>query len=1218
MSTKFWPIAVLLLMLSISARSQQPTLQEEQDFRFAIQLENKGLYDLAALQFERFADSYPMSVQAPQALFSAAADYAKVDSLARAAENYRRILLKYPQSDILDKSQFEYARLLQRNGEKLHAALAFGRIKILDAKSKLVPDAQIAAAQNFMAVQQYQKAYDAANYILEYNRAHPLRLQAYFVIAQVHEAQGDYSRALAFIDRMIGDRMQDELAAQAFEKKATLLVKMGRYVQADSVLKKLVFGDYAGAIAARAAVKLAASAQAQRDYEFAKTALDKALAKAGASDKPALYLSLGDNYFLQHDWNNAKANYEQASGVSPALYHYRLGFVAKSIGDFGGAIPHFETVANDTGVSPTIRRYAASEYADALARDGRAVDALRFLQPLAAVVPQADRSALYMTMARLQEDFLHDFSGARQHYSAVIAGDAAGPLVDDAQYYYARTFDLQGRFSSALEEYNRYLTYYQGGDFIDACRQGIQRLQFFAPPKERPANTVLSELAGESLRAPSQASVAYSLARLYLAEQRDYARALPLLQQAALAGDENIDRARLDYEIAASYFALYLQAVKNKEPVKSADYAQHLAETAAGMSANFPATAETEQVEYWNVQANLPSISNSSQRGDYLREHSLAFTQNDSLAHRMRLLLVEQMVASASDSSAGDYEKAVGILDDIIESEKSPLRGEALYKKALLLKKMSRADSAIVILQELSGPQYSEQRADALMLLGLLYESKQDFDSAQKMYAQVSERYFYSNRAKTAQVKMIAMLLKQGRYKQAKAAVEKLRAQSAPEELRLFYPRSMDDESLWLWANVIRSTQTPQQAMHEFQKYLDLGLATEHAAEALFAVGELADKLNKPDMALSFFTECSQQFPADSIGRQALVKSADLSFDRGHYVKAGQLYLKMKGELTGELQQRAFKNYIICEFKQGHLSKAANLVKEFKKQYDDRNAEARFLYEEGAYYVDSKNLTKAEKTFKRLSSKYDDVPEGARGELGLARLYVVQTKTEDALKRLTKIPQNYKDPDIVATAYLNLADFYYENRALENSITAGRKVLALQEGGVMRAQALDLLINAYDDLGMRDQAVALEREYIEKYPNSPDLLDRRIRIGTFLYYLKEYDRAIVQLKGLAPIVPADEEARVRFWIAESYAAAGFTEQAIIEYLKVRYQCRQTKLPFGVTALYKAGENYRKLDNLAKAKEMFQQVIRERGAADDFGRAATKKIQEIDAQLSAQL
>ena len=102
------------------------------------------------------------------------------------------------------------------------------------------------------------------------------------------------------------------------------------------------------------------------------------------------------------------------------------------------------------------------------------------------------------------------------------------------------------------------------------------------------------------------------------------------------------------------------------------------------------------------------------------------------------------------------------------------------------------------------------------------------------------------------------------------------------------------------------------------------------------------------------------------------------------------------------------------------------------------------------------------------------------------------------------------------------------------------------------------------------------------------------------------------MKSLAP---ENDEGRVQFWIAESYAAAGLTEQSIIEYLKVRYQCKQhPKLPFGATALYKAGEGYQKLGNLPKAKEMYELVVRERGATDDIGRHANRKLQEVVAEM----
>jgi tetratricopeptide (TPR) repeat protein len=119
------------------------------------------------------------------------------------------------------------------------------------------------------------------------------------------------------------------------------------------------------------------------------------------------------------------------------------------------------------------------------------------------------------------------------------------------------------------------------------------------------------------------------------------------------------------------------------------------------------------------------------------------------------------------------------------------------------------------------------------------------------------------------------------------------------------------------------------------------------------------------------------------------------------------------------------------------------------------------------------------------------------GELGLARLYVVLNRTEDALKRLTDLTSQSQDPQILATAYLNLADFYYENRQLENCITAGLRVLAVHERGEQHRLALNLLMNAYDDLRLWDRAIQMVRTYLDLYPNAQDVMQKETKVGIF-------------------------------------------------------------------------------------------------------------------------
>ncbi len=1213
MKQKQWFFMLIVFLLLSTIGTAQNTLQEEQDFRFAVQLESKGLFDIAALQFERYAELYPTSTQAPEALLRAGQNYEKADSLGRASHAFMAALLRYPQSPVVDRVQFSQAQLLAKNNEHLKAAIAFDRVKILAPESALIPEAQIAAAQSFLSAGEHQKAYDAALYILENYPTHPTRLQAYRAIADVHENKGDYTAAIHFLDRILGDRVEDDAAASVYTKKSQLLKKLGRYTQSDSVLFKLVTGKYGSPIVAGAAVELAKNMQAQRRFDEAEILLQDALDKVDIKDKAALWQTLGDNFYAQGDYAQARQTYMRLAD-SPAksngLYAYRLGMVNKQLKDLTAALSYFAQLQQDEALDPDIRFYGAIEYANVLALAGRAVDAVRFLQEtVAGTASLAKRNELFLAMAKIQENYLNDYAGARQNYNAIIAGSPKSAILDDAQYFVARSYEHENNDKSALNEYNRYLQYYPGGDYFATSQHKVNFLKRIVPQDAANQKNILNEILAQGMSTNSPETL-ISLAEYQIFAFYDYERALALLQRAeSMDSNERLNREKIEYDKALCFFVLHEKAVNGKNPGAAQQHSEQLQQIAKRMQMNFPASRLTAFVDFWAVQSSMPNLTAGQERIDELNS-AIGRMADDSLRQHLQLQLVDEMVANSSERQS--LQQASSILADIINQNGAGLNNpEALYKQALLLHKLSLADSATTLLNRSLVLPNNPRRVDALFLLATIYEERQNFIDAQRLYVDVVDGYFYSPWAERAEARLIGLMVKQGQASEAQKRMQAREKTGVPYELKIFYPQQVDDETLWLWAQVTRGTQSPQKAIEVLHKYLDLGKDATYRAEALFAIGELADDMHKKDMALGYFQECATSFPNDSLGQQALIKTADLYFERGMYEQARAHYETMRENLSGDLQRQAFQYLIICDFRLGKLSRAESGIKEFKKIYDDRNAEARFLYEEGMHYIDVKDLSKAEKTLKSLAGKYDDVPEGARGDLGLARLYVVQTKTEEALERLTEIPQKYKDPDIVATAYLNLADFYYENRALENTISAAKNVLDLQEKGPMRAQALDLLINAYDDLGLRDQAIAFQREYIEAYPYASNILDRRIRIGTFLYYLKEYDRAITELKDVQPLVPADDEARVQFWIAESYAAGGFTEQAIIEYLKVRYQCKQhPKLPFGVTAVYKAGEGFQKLGNYAKAKEMYEIVVRERGATDDFGRAANRKLQEL--------
>ena len=107
---KFRPVVILSIGLLLSATilfAQSPVaIQENEDFVFAEQLADKGMHDLAANQFQQYADKYSDSPKAAEALLRAGKSLEEIKEWTAAVSVYTRLLLNYPQSVLMDQGLF--------------------------------------------------------------------------------------------------------------------------------------------------------------------------------------------------------------------------------------------------------------------------------------------------------------------------------------------------------------------------------------------------------------------------------------------------------------------------------------------------------------------------------------------------------------------------------------------------------------------------------------------------------------------------------------------------------------------------------------------------------------------------------------------------------------------------------------------------------------------------------------------------------------------------------------------------------------------------------------------------------------------------------------------------------------------------------------------------------------------------------------------------------
>jgi tetratricopeptide (TPR) repeat protein len=212
----------------------------------------------------------------------------------------------------------------------------------------------------------------------------------------------------------------------------------------------------------------------------------------------------------------------------------------------------------------------------------------------------------------------------------------------------------------------------------------------------------------------------------------------------------------------------------------------------------------------------------------------------------------------------------------------------------------------------------------------------------------------------------------------------------------------------------------------------------------------------------------------------------------------------------------------------------------------------------------------------------------------------------------------YAGQPVVSRVYLNLGDHYYRSNQFDNAMLAFKKAMDDTSNLEVFSDAQRYLIRVYQALQLPDAALAMARDYLRRFPDAEDAFQKKIQIGINYQELKEYDRAIDQFRRLRTVADAENQAEIQYWIGKTYYQMGQFASAVHEFIKVKYQCPPTTLPWAATALYEAGLAYLRLHKPSEARQMFEKIVQTEGATSDLGRIARQRIDAIDAGRDAVL
>lgn len=1187
---------ILFTVLLVTGSLVAQDTKENAEFKLALNLYNSGMYDLAVDQFQNFINAYPGTASGIEARFYLGLTQMKLQRYEDARMTLQNFALTHTDNPKAPQALLYVGDAFAALNNHREAASAYERVKVFYPASPLAPEALLKAAHFHRALNQNQHARKALRTIIQdystSSSAHSARL----ALGELYAAEGRDELAQQEFSRVIESSTDGATKARALLLLARLYALNGQEDEAETLLKRIATTHTSTPSYHEALVELGILSKQRGRYNEAINHLKKVTVDtlAGAKLREQALLEIGDCYAAAGDHAQALKTYDQFLSLFPGSAQtgdvlFVAGKVALSAKQHQKALGYFEKSLQSRNDS--LNRKALVHHAEVCVELREYRKAIQsFTAFLASYPSDPFVPAIIMRIGNLYEDYLRDYRRALAYYDDIVSKYATSHLIDDALFAIARCREAEEQYDGALAAYQELVRQYPSSELTPAAEAKIEFLRNHKLKDLRGGLDRLAHLIGQQIKGISKGRLALTLGDIYASDLKNY-------------------------QSAAEMFAIAIDSSANEEQRLDALFrrarAYHLisdveADAAGQAIASYETFLQQYPASRWSDDAALYSLQLKRKvkaAGEIIPLIEAALSKRPNTIHRGELLL---MLANAQSSdrprdAIATYNRLVKEIHNGPEVETAWLQLGNLYTQ------LGSTDSAVRAYTTLVTEfPHSVHAAEALWLLANMRLDQKKHDEAAALFQRLTSEHFYSPLAQRAESSLGEVYLESGQHDEA------IRVFASIAELDGInpFPHEQNYQIIFKLATVNNHRGNTQKAIELYRAYLQHDRRSPLAAEVYIALGVMASERGRVESASAYFKRAA----VIGGGAGATRELAELLFQTGQYDDAEKQFSILARDTPNESEKQYFASRaIISRLRRDDLKSAEPMVKEFTKTYRKNTALiAEIEYERGLYHYRKQDYTNARKVFSAVADDYDDTKFAAWGEYYLGKIFEVTNKPVEAVKKYESILKRYPKSEVIPRVHLSLGNISYNAEKYQDAIVQYRKIVDSPDApSDVLPYAMNNLIDAYEAIQLYDAALQTTRTFIERFPNDPGIMDKRINIGVLYIRLGYHDQAIVHLQKILDEAGSDHEAEIRYAIGEAYYSKGDYQQAILEFLKVPYLVtRHGKIDWTATSFYMAGQAYEKMSKFDQAISMYQQIIDRPGIDGTFKAAAKKEIDRV--------
>jgi TolA-binding protein len=1205
----------IFLLFSCIAFAQDA--KENADFKLAVNLYNDKMYDLALEQFRTFINLYPSSPQGIEARFYLGLAQSKLGKHDDARYTFQNFALAYTDNMRAPEAWINVAEEYAAMKNEREAAMAFERVKTFHPSSKFAPVALLKAAEYYGRLKDTENTLRVLRILTQEYTTDEV-LPARNKLAEILISSGQFEQARQGTKHVIDLAKDAQLKARALVLHGQALIGLGKIAEAETAVSDVTknfksTSSYYDALFVLGVLKNAGGKTDEAIVAW-KSAADDSL-KAPKQLRQDAYIEMAEANSRMQSNARALELFEKAGkirGTRNGEVFYKAGVAAERTGDLGKAAQWYSRALTDS-IGKADRRAIIIGAMKSATITKNYLEAVRLTNLYCQQYPDdGNVPRLLVEGAEIASDERGDTKTAIEFCDRLLERFPSSEWVDDAIMKLGEAQKKAGNIEKAIVVFENLQRMYPSSEFVPEAQKQIRLLKAFDVRDRDASIQKLALLIGDVIARKSQGTLAYRLAERYYSDLKDYKLAADQYAYALTLDLEESLRPTAWLKQAESYELLSL-----KEGELKAARKENILKAIAvydSLAALYPAGDLTDQAVVMAFTLRLQL----AEKPEEVRTLGTDFLSKSSGARGKDVAL---LLLGDSYLNAKNYEGAVLTYKLLLEKYSDrPTAPAATYQLGIALDGVMEKDSAVHVLEKFlaENPNHAKSAAATVYLAKAAADSGQ-VAKAFGYFDLLESRYFYNPLCSHLDLYKADAYFVANDFKNANEwythTLERLRTDffvvnADPDvERSVIYKIGLCSEKLGDHTG----------AKKWFAEYITRDQSTERAGQAYYALASIAKTEGSIELAAKYLQEVSRI--SGKAGGQFLsiaFETAEMLFQNEQYADAVKRYTEALSQTKNDTAKQFIQSRIIvCYFRLDNVKEADKRSAEFIKEHSHTyNYEAEFEFERGKYELRKEDIVKARERFAQVVRSYLKAPIIPETMFWIARVYELDQKLPLAVRMYDSLLQCYPNHPILPRVRLSLGNAYY---SLEQWDAASKQYRFLLENEQSSSNLIPLamsnLIMTYKEMELYDGALELTRKYIERFPNDPDLIDKKIDIGVLYQKLGYYDQSILHLQDLIEAGNIDLEAELRYYIGEAYFFKGEFQQAILEFLKVPYLVtKRGKMDWISTAYYMAGQSYEKMSKFDQAMTMYKQIIDRKDTDTQFKTAAQKEIDRVKTVL----